>query len=163
MAAGCGSCVFWQAQAVENWAKDKHRHEKDSEMEVAELRHGCRVTMRVGDEAQCDGADGDAHAHAELHDGAEETISAAHPGGWYFCVGECGHAGELHRAAGSVEKQDDENEDGWCDRAERRAKRHRRGRNDSVDDENATEAEAAEDLNDKGFHAQVSCEERQQV
>ena len=163
VAAGRRSRVLWEAQAVEDGAECQGTHEEDCEMEVAELRHGCRVAVRMGDEAQGDGADGDTHAHAELHDGAEEAIRPAHPGGWYFRIGECGHAGELHGSAGSVEKEDDENEDGWRGGAECRAECHRCSRNCSIDDENAAEAEETKDLDHEGFHTQVSREERQQV
>ena len=51
MAAGGCSGVWREAEAVEDGAKRQKRHEEDSEMKVAQLGHGGRVTVRVGDEA----------------------------------------------------------------------------------------------------------------
>jgi hypothetical protein len=43
VAAGGGSRVWWEAEAVEDGAKCQDSHEKDSKVEVAELGHGGRV------------------------------------------------------------------------------------------------------------------------
>src|SRR6202043_1958071 len=110
-----------------------------------------------------DGADRDADAHAELHDGAEESVGPTHPVGWNLCVGERGHAGELHGSAGSVKEEDGDDEENGRSGTERRAEGHRCSGDGSVDDENAAEAEAAKDLDDEGLHAQVSAKEREQV
>jgi hypothetical protein len=63
MSASSSSRVWRQAQAVEDRTKCQESREKNSDMEVMELGHGCRVAVRVRDQAQRDGADGDAHPH----------------------------------------------------------------------------------------------------
>jgi hypothetical protein len=163
MAAGGSAGVWTESEAVEDRAKRQGRNQEDCEMEVAQLGHGGRVAVRVGDKAQGDGADGNTHAHAELHHGAEEAIGAAHPAGRDLRVGQRSHAGELHGSEGPVEEEDGEDEDDWRGGAERRAKGHGGGRNDSVHDQNAAEAKAAKDLDDDYLHTQVSGEEREQV
>src|SRR5580693_4721700 len=106
MPAGDGTRVRRKAEAVENGAKGNERHEEDGKVEVAQLGRGRGVAARMGDQAQGDGADGDAHTRAELHDGAEKSIGPAHPAGWNFRVRKRSHAGELHRSEGSVEEED---------------------------------------------------------
>src|SRR3977135_1565405 len=110
MAAGGGSRVWCEAEAVEDRGKRQDGHEENGNVEVAELGHSSRVAVRVSDQAQGDGADGDANAHAELHDGAEEAIGPAHPAGRNLRIGERGHAGELHGPAGSVKEEDGDDE-----------------------------------------------------
>jgi len=51
VAAGGGSGVWREAEAVEDGTKCQDSHEKDSEMEVAELGHGGRVAVCVSDVA----------------------------------------------------------------------------------------------------------------
>jgi hypothetical protein len=41
MAAGGGACVWRQSEAIEDGSQHQDRHEQDSEMEVAQLRHSC--------------------------------------------------------------------------------------------------------------------------
>ena len=163
MAAGAGTGVGGEAEGVEDGAEREDGHEEEGEMEVAELGEGGGVAVGVGDQTQGDGSDGDADPDAELHDGAEKAVGAAHAARRDLGVGEGGHAGELHGAAGAVEKEDGEDEGGRGGGAERGAEDHREGGEDAVDDEDATEAEAAQDLDDEGLHAEVAAEEREQI
>jgi hypothetical protein len=125
MAASGGARVWWKAKAVDDRAKRQDRHKEESEVEVAQLGSGGRVAVCVGNQAQGNGADGDTHTHAELHDGAEEAVSPAHSGGWNFGVGERSQAGELHRSQSPVAEEDAEDKDRSRSRTQRRAKGHR--------------------------------------
>lgn len=163
MAAGRRPRIGRKAKTVEDRAQCQYCHEQDSEMEVAELWHRRRVTVRMRDQAQRDRADGDTHPQAELHDRTEKAIGPAHPVWRDLRVGERRQTGELHRAAGSMTEKDDQDEGNRCGRAKRSAKSHRDGCDDSVDDDDLAKAKSAQDLDDEGFHAEIAREECKQI
>jgi hypothetical protein len=151
MSAGSGACIGRKAETVEDRSKCQHSHEQYRDVKVTELTRSGRVAMRMRDQAQGDGADGDSHSHAELHDRAKEAIRPAHPAGWDVRVGERSHTGELQRPAGSMKKQDGDHEPDWRRRTESRAKSNRCSCNDSVHNEDAAESETTKDLNANVF------------
>ena len=163
VAAGGGSGVWGKRETVEDGRDGEDGDAEDGEVEVPKNGVGGRVAAEVGYGAKNEGSDSDAYAGAELHHGGEEGVGAGHALGGDLGVGEGAEAGELHGAERSVEEEDGGDEEGWGLRGEDGAEGDGDGGEDAVANEDAAEAEAAEDLNHDGLHAEVAGEEGEEV
>ena len=163
MSAGSGAGFGGEADAVEDGEQADNGGAEQSDVEVSQLGDGGSVSASVGDHAEGDGTDGYSRAERELHEGGEEAVGAGHALGRDLGEGQGGHAGELKRAGGSVGEEDSGYEEAGGIGAEGCTERDGDRCDDSVDDEDTAEAEAAEDLDHEGLHAEVAGEEGEEV